>query len=154
MVVLIVNPLELTRRSRDSARLTDLANIQQAINISLQEGSAAGQLSPACNDNTATDVTCTDNSVAGSRAVNGTGWVKINFAGQSNVTVPVLSVDPTNNTTTGYYYRYCGNGTNWRILTNLESEKEKARESVDGGLDAAHYEVGSDLTSTWAFCTW
>ncbi|MBU0999767.1 prepilin-type N-terminal cleavage/methylation domain-containing protein, partial [Patescibacteria group bacterium] len=43
VVVLIINPLELTRRGRDAARLTDLSNLQQAINVAVQEatGSAA-----------------------------------------------------------------------------------------------------------------
>ncbi|MDD2823312.1 MAG: prepilin-type N-terminal cleavage/methylation domain-containing protein [Candidatus Daviesbacteria bacterium] len=151
VVVLIINPLELTRRTRDASRLTDLANIQQAINVALQEGTAAGQASPACNSGTP-DVTCTDNSIipAGNttkRLTNGGGWVSINFAGQSNVTVPTLPVDPTN--TTPLHYTYCGSGTHWKIMTHLESEQQTTapndRRANDGGTDPLSYEVGSNM---------
>lgn len=147
VVMLIINPLELTRRTRDAARLSDLANLQQAINVALQEGTAAGQRSPACNSDAApTD--CTYESVGGTRLTDGTGWVHVNFAGQSNVTVPTLPVDPTNST--AYHYRYCGNGTNWKIMAHLESDKEKPRVVTDGGTDndavTGSFEVGSNMT--------
>lgn len=149
VVVLIINPLELTRRTRDASRLTDLANIQQAINVALQEGTAAGQQSPACNSNVA-NTTCTDTSVAGTRLTDGTGWVRVNFAGQSNVTVPTLPIDPTNTAGgTGLHYTYCGSGTNWKIMTHLESAQQTTapndRRAVDGGTDALSYEVGSNM---------
>lgn len=146
VVVLIINPLELTRRTRDASRLTDLANIQQAINVALQEGTAAGQASPACNSDTP-DTTCTATSNVGTRLTNGTGWVSVNFAGQSNVTVPTLPIDPTN--TAGLHYTYCGNGTHWKIMAHLESEQQTIapndRRANDGGTDDASYEVGSNM---------
>lgn len=158
VVVLIVNPLELTRRSRDAARLTDLANLQQAINVALQEGTAAGQASPACNSNTpgatcGPYLTSATTGPGASRATNGTGWVAVNFAGQSNVVVPTLPIDPTNTGVTGtlYHYTYCGNGVNWKILTRLESSQQSSKAGSDGGLYPTEYEVGSDMQLACAY---
>lgn len=141
VVVLIINPLELTRRGRDAARLTDLANLQQAINVAVQEATAAGS-NIACNG-TATG--CIDTSL-GSRATDGTGWVKVNLGVQTSVSVPTLPVDPTNTAgATGLHYTYCGSGDNWEIITDLESQQQIGKEGTDGGTDAAKYEVGSVL---------
>ncbi|MCL5784705.1 MAG: prepilin-type N-terminal cleavage/methylation domain-containing protein [Patescibacteria group bacterium] len=157
VVVLIINPLELTMRGRDAARLSDLMNLQNAINVALQEGSAAAQQSPACNDNTATGVTCGPNrtypSGANTRLTNGTGWVQINFAGQSNVTVPTLPVDPTNNgaASTEYHYTYCGDGAKWIIKARLESQQQRGKMSTDGDTDNNSYAVGSDMSLVCAY---
>lgn len=157
VVVLIINPLELTRRSRDAARLSDLANLQQAINVAAQEATTSG-----------TDILCfggftsgsvcsedTDPEGANTRSANGTGWVKVNLGTQKSVSVPTLPVDPINNA--DYHYTYCSNGSAWEIDTKLESEQQKPKMGTDGGPDAQHnevtgavpngvYETGSDLS--------
>lgn len=154
VVVLIINPLELTRRSRDAARLTDLANLQQAINVAVQEASNSGQ-NIACNG---TGSTCSSNSVAGTRITNGTGWVQMNLGVQTSVSVPTLPIDPTNTNSggpsagsaanKGYHYLYCGSGDNWEIITVLESVQQSPKMSNDGGTTTDsndYYEVGSVL---------
>lgn len=155
VVVLIINPLELTRRSRDAARLTDLANLQQAINVAVQE--SAGGTNIACNG--ALGATCRSDST-GSRVIDGTGWVQVNLAVQTSVTVPTLPVDPVNDAT--YHYTYCGDGDDWQIFTELESAQQLPKMANDGGtlndtatLHAAKYEVGSVLNLTSeVFCTY
>ena len=144
VVVLIVNPLEMTRRSRDSVRLTDLQNIQQAINVALQENQ--GGTNRACNGAAGTPATCRGDSAAGTRITDGTGWVRVNLAAQSSVTVPTLPIDPSN--TAPYHYTYCGSGDNWEILTVLESAQYGPKMSSDGGTtvnSGNYYEVGSVL---------
>ncbi|EKD90592.1 MAG: hypothetical protein ACD_30C00112G0033 [uncultured bacterium] len=142
VVVLIINPLELTRRGRDAARLTDLANLQQAINVAVQEATTAGA-NIACAGAAAG---CIDNSQGGSRLTDGTGWVRVNLGVQTSVSVPTLPVDPTNTAgATGLHYTYCGSGDNWEIITDLESQQQIGKEGTDGGTDAAKYEVGSVL---------
>lgn len=42
VVILIINPLELMKRGRDSIRMKDLSNLQSAINVSLQEATSSG----------------------------------------------------------------------------------------------------------------
>lgn len=139
VVVLIINPLEITRRGRDAARLSDLANLQGAINVAVQEATSSSA-AILCEGTT---VPCNGSSNTGTRASDGTGWVKVNLSIQNSVSVPTLPVDPTNNTAT--HYTYCSDGNGWEINTTLESQKESGKAGGDGGNDSARYEVGSNL---------
>ena len=148
VVVLIINPLELTRRGRDSARFTDLANLQQAINVAVQEATGSGTASLLCVGGL-TNGACTGDSSTGTRVSNGTGWVKVNLSSQKSVSVPTLPIDQVNSSgTTGFHYTYCSNGDAWEINTALESDQYKTQQKKaenDGGDDPALYEVGSNL---------
>ena len=147
VVVLIINPLELTRRGRDATRLTDLANLQQAINVAVQEATNSGS-AILCNQGT---YPCVGNSVTDTRVSTGTGWVKVNLGTQQSVSIPTLPVDPTNSSgATGYHYAYCadkpsGQVDGWEINAKLESEQQKGKMTTDGGEDNNLYEVGSNL---------
>ncbi|MDO8619690.1 MAG: prepilin-type N-terminal cleavage/methylation domain-containing protein [Candidatus Daviesbacteria bacterium] len=144
VVVLIINPLELTRRGRDAARFTDLANLQQAINVAVQEATASSA-TILC---TGTSAPCSGSTNTGARSANGSGWVKVDLSAQNSVSVPTLPVDPTNSTT--YHYTYCSDGNGWEIDTNLESAQQTTppndKRANDGGNDTALYEVGSNLS--------
>lgn len=131
LVILIINPMELTRKARDAARLSDFANIQGSIN----QAQLAGR--PLCG----TEVSyCEGRSDKGTNSVNGTGWVKVDLVGA----LSVLPVDPVNNS--NYYYRYCSNGSEWEMEMRPESEAMAAITIKDGGNNNAFYEVGSNLT--------
>lgn len=142
VVVLIVNPLELTRRGRDATRIADLANLQQAINVAVQEATNSGA---AILCNPPATAPCTGNSGTGTRAADGTGWVKVNLGAQKSVSVPTLPIDPLN--TAPYVYTYSTNGAGdaWEINAVLESDQQKGRMGTDGGNDVNVYEVGSSL---------
>lgn len=140
VVVLIINPLELTRRGRDAARLSDLANLQNAINVAVQEATGAGAEGVLCNGGT---YPCGGKSNAGSRAADGSGWVTVNLSGQQSVSVPTLPVDPVNDAT--LHYAYCANNDAWEINAVLESDQQKKKMKDDGGEDDNKYEVGSNL---------
>ena len=139
VVVLIINPIELTRRGRDAARLSDLANLQQAINVAVQEatGSAATIL---C---TGASAPCNGVSNTGTRVSDGNGWVKVDMSTQKSVSVPTLPIDPINDATNHYYY--CSDGNAWEINAKLESVQQSGKMGSDGGDDPALYEVGSSL---------
>ncbi|OGE64367.1 hypothetical protein A3I48_03130 [Candidatus Daviesbacteria bacterium RIFCSPLOWO2_02_FULL_36_7] len=141
VVVLIINPLELTRRGRDAARLSDLANLQQAINVAVQEATASS-VAILCNSDSATS--CNGSSNVGSRSSDGSGWVKVNLSAQKSVSVPTLPIDPLNNAAN--HYTYCSDGDAWEIDTALESTQQSGRMLTDGGEDDAVYEVGSKLS--------
>jgi prepilin-type N-terminal cleavage/methylation domain-containing protein len=143
VVVLIINPLELTKRSRDAARLTDLANLQQAINVAAQEATTSGNTILCTNGSTP----CPESSFptgANTRKADGTGWVKVNLSTQKSVSLPTLPVDPLN--TAANHYSYNSDGKNWEISAVLESDQQKDKMQNDGGNDATQYEVGSDLS--------
>lgn len=141
VVVLIINPLELTKRGRDAARLSDLANLQNAINVAVQESTSSGVVSVLCQGTDA--YPCSGSSNTGARTADGTGWVKVNLSAQKSVSVPTLPVDPINNTAD--HYTYCADKDAWEIDTVLESDQQKGKMQNDGGNDTALYEVGSNL---------
>jgi prepilin-type N-terminal cleavage/methylation domain-containing protein len=148
VVVLIINPLELTRRGRDAARLSDLSNLQNAINVAVQEATNSGA-AILCNG---AAYPCTEKTaplISSSRLADGTGWVKVNLGGNKSVSVPTLPIDPTNDTT--YHYTYCADNDAWEIDSVLESDQQKPKMAADGGDQNAtdttgRYEVGSNLT--------
>ncbi len=153
VVVLIINPLELTRRGRDAARLTDLANLQSAINVAVQESTGSGVVATLCK-NSAT-YPCNGSSHNGTRTSNGTGWVKTDLSGSRSVSLATLPVDPINST--AFHYTYCANNDAWEINTVLESEQQKGKMTGEGGDDTNLYEVGSNLqliSSSGGICTY
>ncbi len=139
VVVLVINPLELTRRGRDAARLADLATLQSAINLTVQE--AAGPLEtilcPA-----GVPCTATSNGADG-RGSDGSGWVKVDLTSSASVSMSTLPVDPTNSGAN--VYTYCANATGWEINANLESNQQAGKLDGDGGDAPLLYEVGSNL---------
>lgn len=150
VVVLIINPLELMKRSRDAARMTDMANLQQAINVAAQEATSSG-VGILCFGQTGNPtpgtVLCQGNSytdpAATRRLPNGTGWVKVDLSTQQSVSVPTLPVDPTNNATLNY--SYASDGETWEMDSVLESAQQSPKMANDGGDNDAVYEVGSNL---------
>ena len=142
VVVLIINPLELTKRGRDAARLTDLANLQSAINVAVQEATGSGTVDILCVGGL-TSGACRGDSFTGTRNSNGSGWAKVNLSAQKSVSVPTLPQDPVNST--AYHYTYCSDGNAWEIDTALESSQQSSKMITDGGDDPALYEVGSNL---------
>lgn len=144
VVVLIINPLELTRRGRDAARLSDLANLQNAINVAVQEATGSGAVAVLCK--VAGVYPCSGKSGGtgtGSRASDGTGWVKTDLSTTKSVSVPTLPIDPINDT--AQHYTYCADSDAWEIDSILESDQQKGKMLTDGGNEDNRYEVGSKL---------
>lgn len=134
IAVVIINPLELTRRARDAVRFSDTANIEEMIVAAKKQATQPNWL---CGGQTPT---CEGKSTdPGSNLLDGTGWVKINFT-QLGINSPgSLPIDPVNSP--AYYYRYCSDGKNFEIDTKLESKQYANRAQADG-----LYKVGTDLT--------
>ncbi len=132
-VVIMINPWEIRRKDRDITRLQDLSNLRQAIDEAVKVASA----SALCNGS----ISCRDLSTTGTKAINGTGWVKVDISGQEDIVL--LPVDPVNST--DYHYTYCSNGTDWEINTVLESDQQIKQMSKDGGNEDNKYEIGSSL---------
>jgi len=147
VVVLIINPLELTKRGRDAARLSDLANLQSAINVAVQESTGSGTVTILCKQKgtyPCGGALDTGQSNVGGRTPDGTGWVKTDMSSQKSVSVPTLPVDPINSLP--YHYTYCADKDAWQINAVLESDQQKGKMKTDGGKDDNYYEVGSNLT--------
>lgn len=142
IMTLVINPIELIKQSRDTTRISDLGSMVNAISIAVQESSDT-PVKTYCKPPEDTNLPCTGTST-GSRAVDGTGWVKVDFTKQKNVTIATLPIDPVN--TGENVYTYKANGDGYKFTTKLESNKQKDKMKSDGGPDDTLYEVGTNLT--------
>ena len=169
MVVLTLNPAELLRQSRDAGRLSDLSTLTSAINLYNTDQSGASTYSLGSSSNTYLSIpdptastTCgglggnfssggyfTCATATSSRAINGTGWIPINFSNISaGSPVGTLPVDPVNSTSSNEYYSYQTNGTTFRIVATPESQKYAAAV----GVSPLMFVAGSNPTldgGTW-----
>jgi prepilin-type N-terminal cleavage/methylation domain-containing protein len=154
IVILVIKPLELMARGRDATRLSDLTTLNNAINIAIQESTQSSS-NIACNG--VSSAVCGGKTTDGlpastARAIDGTGWVKVNLGAAKIAAIPVLPVDPSNGT--AYHYTYCGQGTNWVILSRMESEQQAQKVTNDGGTRPTEYEIGSVLDNAVLTCTY
>ena len=176
VVVLVLNPAELLRQGRDSARISDLSSLNSAISLYMADVTApdlgtcsgsAGRVTAgtpttpfAVRSSTGTIVydLYGVNSTAGCSAAP-CGWVDINFTSIS--TGSPLSReprDPVNSVTSpsNHFYAYAcdetaTSGPYYEINANMESGKYKHGgpsdvESKDGGDNDNWYETGNNLT--------
>ena len=168
-VVLVLNPAELLRQGRDSTRISDLAALNSAIalftadvityTVTSTTGICTGASIMPKSVNSTT--TCASSN-SSSTAVNGAGWVPVNFnliSGGSPL--PKLPIDPNNAGTTCLgsvaicQYVYLASSTpswTYKILANMESTKygtlggsDVESNTKDGGVIDTWYEVGSNL---------
>lgn len=134
VVFLVINPVEFQKRGRDAGRISDAAIVQTALNLVQQDATDSAKIISG-STNPEDDTT---------RHINGTGWVKVDFASQKSVLFPVLPIDPINDST--YNYRYISDGNGWEIDVALESQQYAGKSATDGGNCDTRYEVGTNLT--------
>lgn len=165
-VVLVLNPAELIRQSRDSTRISDMAALNSSISLYLTDvaspglGGAAGASCSSAKYN-CTNTTTTAPFAGGSTActnanfttttVNGTGWVSVDFT-QISAGAPIsrLPMDPVNSAS--YMYAYGCNGLQYKLGAVMESNKYGnsttgyMRNAYDGGTANGWYEVGNTMS--------
>lgn len=156
-VVLVLNPAELLRQARDTTRISDLATLKSAITLYMATVSSPDL--GACSGTRCTSGTC--GAASTSTAVDGTGWIDINFSTMTGGSpLAALPLDPNNGASTcggtTCRYLYACNETSpisFEINTNMESVRygsggQNDVESDDGGDTSGCYEVGTNLTLT------
>lgn len=154
-VVVVLNPAELLRQSRDAQRLSDFDALRSAISLYLSTATTPsfGGSNVAYTELTG-GATCQSLTMAGCSAraitaIDGTGWVPINFNELTTVGLtPPLSALPTDPTNLGSYYyagAFTGASTNlyYELDSKLESTKYSTRMASDGGTSSTTYEVGN-----------
>jgi prepilin-type N-terminal cleavage/methylation domain-containing protein len=150
VVVLTLNPAELLRQSRDSNRLSDMATVQNALNIysTDQVGTPGFSLGNASSvylslpdtSNICANLGLSTTSPSGinyacasstsSRNINGSGWIPVNLASTTaGSPLSSLPIDPINQSSTGLYYSYYTNGTQYEATALFESSKYKTQTS-------------------------
>lgn len=151
VTILVLNPSQILRQTRDSQRLSDLAQFTNALGVyGAQGGSSlgtAGIIYISIPDPTATSTlgtNCSGIGLSGNyhcpasstyRRTDGTGWIPIDLT-VLDIDPPLtaLPVDPTNTTSSGCY-AYETDGVRWEIAASPESDKytTQATSSFLGG---------------------
>jgi prepilin-type N-terminal cleavage/methylation domain-containing protein len=152
-VALILNPAELIKQGRDATRLSDLAAVHSAVALYLADISIpefTNSTRCTADGSPPSGSSCT--VVTTSTAVDGSGWVNIDFTGiSSGSPLSRLPLDPINNS--DWFYAYKGNENgDYEIITKMESIRYSYNdgepggsdvESTDGGDDDDWYEIGT-----------
>ncbi len=155
-VVVILNPAQLIKQSRDANRISDLAAIHSALALYLSDVSSASFT--AATNCTATSTGgahptgFTSAAVNATSTVSGSGWVDVDFTGiSSGSPLPRLPIDQVNDATYHYCYKNATTTLTYELDANMESTKYAATggsdvesNNKDGGNDANWYEIGND----------
>jgi prepilin-type N-terminal cleavage/methylation domain-containing protein len=164
VVILVLNPAELLKQSRDAARLSDMDNLNKA--VALFNTDVGGSLGAASTtylsipDPVATSSAgdqcqglglslgpayhCASSSTY--RNVDGTGWIPVNLT-QISFGRPLgsLALDPTNTSSSGFYYAYTSGGGAYAMTAAMESQKYLKTATNLGGLDPTRYWTGTNV---------
>jgi prepilin-type N-terminal cleavage/methylation domain-containing protein len=172
VVILTLNPIELLRQSRDSNRVADMATLNESLGLYSQDNSgtmgSSSVVYVSIPDPSATSTAgdqcqglglitlpatysyhCAATSTF--KNINGAGWVPVNFTLiSSGPPIGSLPTDPTNNSSSRFYYTYTTNGTQFEVTAVMESQKYKlagTSDSItaDGSSLAGVYERGTKL---------
>jgi type II secretory pathway pseudopilin PulG len=164
-VVIVLNPAELLKQSRDSKRTTDLASLNNAIkllltqnpDVSLGLASTVYVSLPAANSD-CSDILSTLPPIpsgwqyrcvtsTNSQKTDGTGWIPVSFAAGGGIaSLAALPVDPQN--TSQNYYSYIPGGS-WELMATFESKKYQPKAQNDGGTQPGAIEVGTNLSLSY-----
>lgn len=145
LVVLAINPAEAQRKGRDATRLSDLATLRKAIDLSIADGATLPGTAAT---------TFTGNSSGSRDAASASNWVGMDVSKY----LSVLPIDPRQNATTGtlisdgtttiaaggMVYSFAANGDTYELNTYLESTDNAAVAANDGGTSSTVYEIGTN----------
>jgi len=165
VVVVTINPAEMLKKTRDTKRISDLDALRTALNLYItDQGSLSSLTTGNCyvygSSFTGTGITCSATTTEDSQAVDGTGWIPLNFATiSSGSPLSTLPVDPKP-TASGdasvsgwhaYVFKASSASTTFKLMANMESTYYSNTgtgdvESKDGGILTEIYEIGSDMS--------
>jgi prepilin-type N-terminal cleavage/methylation domain-containing protein len=171
VVVLTLNPAQLLAQSRDASRLSDMQTLNSALDFyrNDQGGSASFALGSSSTlyvsipDPLATSTSgdqcqglglpalpsgwtyhCPSASAA--KNTNGQGWIPVDLRNiSSGSPLGSLPIDPSNQTSTWYYYTYATNGLQFQLYSHFESSKDIPDEAKTAGYDPASYKMGTNV---------
>src|SRR3989344_1369780 len=167
VTVLLINPIEFLKQSRDATRISYLRATNDALNlVQVYNPSALGipdniiyvslpsATSPNCDPSLPTppggwSYNC--ETQADYRKVNSSGWIPVDFTSIPNGSpLSVLPVDPTNTPADGLYYTFVKGS--WELNARMESLAyndggAKNAAGNDGGDTNLLYEIGTKFTN-------
>lgn len=159
VTVVVLNPAEILRQSRDAARVSEVKATSKAISFFLSTNTVGSSLLGTCPANGRCTSGAGCGAVSTSTAVNGTGWVDVNFTlVPGGSPLAALPIDPINNGILRYGY-VCTSATStyFEVNANMESIRyanggQGDVENTDGGNDANCFEDGNLLTLVFPAC--
>jgi uncharacterized protein (TIGR02145 family)/prepilin-type N-terminal cleavage/methylation domain-containing protein len=165
-VVMVINPAEMVKQSRDSNRIVELNSINKALLVYQSFGGSSSMGTsntiyislPDSNSQCGSyyaDLSATSTGwnyhcspEADYRKTDGTGWIPVDLTSvesSSGSLFASLPIDPTNTATGQLYYTYIPGS--WALSTIMESTKYLAANATsDGGVSSSRFEVGNDLS--------
>src|SRR4030042_5775961 len=159
VVVVVLNPAEWLRQSRDSNRISDLQTINSALGYYLSDGgSSFGVGNTVYVSIPDSDSGCVNLGLpalpagwsykcatsANFRKVDSNGWIPVNLTSVSfGSPLDTLPVDPINTTSSGNYYAYTPGGS-WELNGFLESGKYRNSSASNQYLPGI-VKIGTDL---------
>lgn len=120
--VFLLNPAERMREARDAQRIIDITELKKAISLYL---TIVEKPDLDARGNCENEYKSTNGSVA----VDGSGWLPINFdLMPGGSTLSKLPIDPINDAT--HYYSYKCNPTGLKFELNAKMESERYNSST------------------------
>ncbi len=136
ILINIINIKEYQAQARDARRMNDLLSVQTALVDSLANQSISLVDTTGCGD-------C--DSINGTDAIDGTGWVKFNDL-RGRGLIDIISVLPTDQINDAdYHFEYYSDGIDFELNAFLESDRYQINAQQDGGNDDTVYERGFNL---------
>lgn len=166
VTVVTLNPAEYLRKSRDVKRISDLTNLQIALQLAAADPSVSLGVcdgtkiyasvpseTPLSNDNLPSGVSWVQVSQSNLMKTDGTGWIPVDLKTFSSkgLVLPALPIDPKNSASDYLFYTYTCNSNRQFVLTAwFESQAfgpkgQDPKSKNDAGPDPYLYEVGSNL---------
>ncbi len=161
--VVVLNPVEIMKNSRDSTRTSDLDSVKKATDLYDFEFSSYSSVLPNVVYTSLPDTSsaCSSYSLpalpsgwtyncvnaANLQKTDGTGWIPISFNSMSKGSpIPALPVDPVNSVDVFYTFAVSSFG-NFEFDAVNESQKQYPVASRDGGDDGSLFERGTALAA-------
>lgn len=165
-VLLALNPTQLMAQGRDATRLNDLDALQHALTlygaeqsnfgsstviyISLPDTSLSGSSTSTCTSlNLPTppagyNYQCV--SAQNLQNTDGTGWIPVNFTTMTSKPLSQLPIDPVNTTSSGNYYVYTTNGSQFELTSLAESQKYRTQTNSKTNFQPGLLAQGTSLS--------
>ena len=160
--VLVLNPAEYFKKSRDATRLSDLSTTHRAIAFYQTDGGTSfGASNTVYVSIPDTSATCANlglpslpdgwayacSSTVNYRKADSNGWIPVNLTALSyGAVLNILPIDPINTASTGNYYTYVTGGS-WELTSLFESEKYADKAINDGDAYPGIYSIRTSQTS-------
>lgn len=145
LVVLAINPAEIQKKGRDATRLSDLATIRKAIDLSIADGKTlpGTVAAPFTGTSTGTRNASDPTNYIGMDVSKYLSVLPVDPR-QSATDATLLSDGTTSIAAGGMVYSFKSNGKTYELNAYLESTDNAPVAANDGGTSATVYEIGTN----------